>query len=396
MTNLVQNSAPRYNPTMFNRLALPVRRLFEKPVIVVLMAQIAVLSIALLLRGRLFGVVFAILIFLIRFVGLRFLLFRQIHAQKWAGDARWLYAGLLFGAVVAGLAFYAVIAAPYVGDRALVGGPGFWVVAGMFYTTAVIINAEAERPDKYLLPLIVMAGLALLAFGYWGVGPDSLLAVLLLLCGVLVLYDGWFEDDAFHGQIPLTAVRLLFPLVAFACGRAASQYLIQSVYPSGLIIQYYYTLPGLFAGFFIAFYIYRFQFRRWLWVIVPILPIFVSLVMGIEGGLSFWISFIFGAYMLSYVDASKVMVFGATSLGMTVLAYPLLQIFQLPLSAMSDEGRSAIGISAVVFWVIIILFGNQSRRDWGVESIAKLRLRRRKKSGGKSSVRRSSLTPPYS
>ena len=340
--------------------------------------MITVLAGSLGLKGRFIGLGVGVGIGIIRWILPHVDGLRRLRSNYQLSNGVQVTIGLVVPCILVWGIFYGLNFLPWIGDVAFRNYKGLMVLSIAFLGLGFLVLNETDRPNKYMLPLIGISGVSFIAFGISTVDYDYLLIVLLLLMGVIVLWDWWFSPHLYMKGMARSAMVLVLPIAVFTCGQIASQVVLRILFPSGLLIQYFFALPGLFVGVFLAIYLTKFNFRKSSWIVAPLVPIILSLILGIEAGMCYWLSFGFTLFLMSLVESHKVFLLSGISLATTVVLYLLLPGMHIPFNLIGTDLRSALGVSVVVFWLIITLFGNQVRRDWSLEHLAKIRFKNRR------------------
>ncbi|NBV82883.1 hypothetical protein EBR57_02010 [bacterium] len=354
------------------------KRLAPHAVLVWSSVMIAVLACGLALKGRFIGLGVGVGIGVVRYAFSQSDYLKAFRSNYKIPNWVHIVVGLITPAVIIGMLFYSLNLLPWIGDVAFRNYRGIWVLSIAVIGLGFLILNETDRPNKYMLPLIIMSGLALIGFGVSTVDYDYLLLVLMMAMGLIMMWEWWFAPHLYMKEVGRAALVLALPVTVFTCAQVSSQILLRIMFPSGLLMQYFFALPGLFIGVFVAMYIVRFQFRKSLWIVAPLVPVIVALILGVEAGMCYWLSFSFTLFVLSLMDATKVYLVSGISIATTILLYLFLPVVHIPFNVMSADLRSAFGVSIVVFWLIITLFGNQVRRDWSLEHLAKNRIKQRR------------------
>lgn len=286
--------------------------------------------------------------------------------------------GLMGPILLGSILFITLNTLPIIGDLGFRNYKGVMVLLTVFLGVGYLILNETDRQNKYILPLIMISGVGLVSFGISTVDYDYLLFTLLLIFGQITLWDWWFESHNSLSNLSRSAMMLALPVSIFIYSQISSHLLIKELFPSGLLIQYFFALPGLFSGIFFGIYLAKFKFRKSSWIIVPLVPVTLSIILGIEAGVCYWMTLGFTLLLMSILDPNKTYLYSGFSLGTTLLMTLLMPQLHIPYELIGTEVRSAIAISVIVFWLIVTLFTNQVRRDWSLENLAKIRTRRRR------------------
>jgi hypothetical protein len=361
---------------MPSKLDLILKKLHPHTVAIWSAIIVMVLSGALALRGRMIGIAILVTVGIARWGLPR--ISRVIQFRSNYRIAGWIQiaVGIIVPVALIWVAFIGLNVLPFIGDVSFRNYKGLALLFISFLGMGYLVMDEIDRPNKYLLPLILISAYALVSFGN-SVDPEYLLVALNLIMSAIFLWEWWFSDHLYMKGMARSSLMLALPVAVFTCGQIASQDRLHALFPTGLLIQYFFSLPGLFLGFFMAVYLSRFTFRKSSWILAPLVPVVVSLVLGIEAGNCYWIAFIFGAFLFSLIDSAKIFLLSGVSLATTLLLYVVLPGLHIPFDLIGDELRAALGVSIVVFWLILTLFGNQVRRDWALENMARIRIRRR-------------------
>lgn len=244
--------------------------------------------------------------------------------------------------------------------------------------TVYVMAIEWDQSEKWALPMMVTSLFGVVSLGYWALGWTRLLMALMVVIGtwipwVLFKKGGWHRDGI---ERPL---QLLLVTVAIVGCRGTSQPLIDTLFQTGLMIQYLFTIPGMVMGAFLAVYLAYYRLGMGQWVVVPLLPIALGFVLGPDAGMMLWVSFGYIAPMMGILFSHTALRMAGLSLLMSGITYGGYPHFILLLSSQSSDTRATVGIGFIVCWLVLTLLSNQLRYEWTLDGVVRARMKRKRR-----------------
>jgi len=342
---------------------------------------ISISTIILTLKGHFVGLALAILGGISTVIMATSPTFSRRKSQRF-GTSQWVNSiGIIIPIVMYWGAFFALNALPLIGDMGFKDYRGFLSASIVVIGFGYLMATEIDRPSKYLLPMVTLSALSLVGYSVFALKYDYVFQIFELIFLAILFWDLWFSAQMEMQGLSKSSMGLLLPISVFFFGYYGFQNFLHAWFPSGLLIQFFFSIPGLLGGMFVSTYLNKFRFRKSSWITISIIPIVIGLIFGVEASICYWITFGFGCYLNSILDHSRVFYFSAASLATSVVMTVCVPIVHIPFAFLGTELRSVIAVSVVVFWLILTLFSTQSRRDWSIEHLSRTRLRKRRVNG---------------
>jgi|GEM_PF-3295159 len=256
----------------------------------------------------------------------------------------------------------------------------YGVVMVGIWLTIYVMAVEWDQSEKWALPMMVTTLFGVVSLGHWSLGWTHLLMALMVVMGAWLPWvvgkkKEWNRD----GEGIDRPIQLLLLIVAIVGCRGTSQPLIESLFQTGLMIQYLFTIPGMVMGAFLAVYVAYYRMGIWQWVVVPLLPMLMGFVLGPDAGMMVWVSFGYMAPVMGILFSHTVVRMAGLSLLMSVVTYVGYPLSMLLLSSQSNDTRATVGIGFIVCWLMVILLSSQLRYEWTLDGVVRARMKRKRR-----------------
>ncbi len=329
---------------------------------------VMIISLGLLLRGRVIGVAFTGVVWAVKWA----ILPKLSIATQLKSKLRYrspVSLGVILGVVPVstGAAFFALNQLPIIGDLSMHNYNALGLMLVCFAGYGYLISQEIDRPQQVLLPLIVIGIYALLSLGVM-IDKEYLIIATLLSLACISIWQWWFDYSTPFFEFEHRSTTTVAAPIVFLLGQVAVQDRLGVLFSNGLLIQHYYAIPGLFMGFFSGIYVGKFHLNRSASIALLVTPILISVVFGGESGLAFWIAFTFSTFVSSlfYPDRRDLMI--GLSLLVTIVMFVGIAQLQSISMVLDSNFRSLLGVLCIGFWMVAALFGNAIRNEPLLES----------------------------
>lgn len=267
---------------------------------------------------------------------------------------------------------------PYIGVSGFGDTRDLVVVTVGMMVSLYLMAYEWDHYHKWSHPMMAIALYGIATLGWWVVGTDFFIyAMMMVVMGIWGV--SWIGPLSSHDQWMVKPLYLTIPMLAIVLCRLGTTHVISELFPTGLMIQYFFSIPGLILGGCLSVFLLMNSFNWWQWVLVPAMPLLLGVVLGPEAGLMSWVSF---GYMAPIVGLRDIRIL--SRLGLLVYVMSVVSVLGFPvaqswLATLSMDMRVILGIGVMVGWLMVILLSNQIRYEWSLDSVIRARLRRKKR-----------------